>query len=363
MVKRQKAGARSLDRACGILIGMRLVREQERQDMEYRQLGSSGFRVPPLGLGANIFGPQLQRSHFIDQETTTGLIHRALALGFNFIDTANGYTGGHSETYIGNAIAGRRHEFIVASKVGWEPNYRIMAGHKIGPNESGLSRGHIMDSIEGTLCRLRTDYVDLFYAHKPDPATPFEETLRALDDLVRMGKVRYLACSNFAGWQIAALSEISARNGYTPLLASQSRYNLMDRHVEREVIPACRHYGLSLLPYSPLAQGVLTGKYRAGEAAPKGTRAYGNTSPEMQALLAPERLRVIAALDEWSRDHGYRVAHLALAWLLAQPCVASVINAVTSIAQLEENARAATWQLTESQLDEIDGMTSGLAAF
>ena len=327
--------------------------------MTYRQLGSSGFKVPLLGLGGNIFGPQLAQSHYIDQEATARIIRSALDLGFNFIDTSNGYTGGHSETYIGHAIAKQRHRFIIASKVGWEPNYRIAAGDTIGPNESGLSRGHIMDSIDGTLRRLRTDYVDLLYAHKPDPTTPWEETLRAFDDLVRQGKVRYVACSNFAGWQIAALSEISRQGGYTPLLASQSRYNLLDRRVEREIVPACRHYRISLLPFSPLAQGALTGKYKAGDSAPEGTRAYRNA--KLLAYLTPERLRLIAALDDWARDHGYRVAQLALAWLLAQPCVASVINAVTSVEQLEANARATEWSLSEAQLAEIDEMASAMA--
>lgn len=322
--------------------------------MEYRRLGSSGFRLPPLGLGANIFGPQLQRSHFIDERETAALLQAALDRGFNFIDTSNSYTGGHSETYIGKAVKGSRHRYIIASKVGWEPTYRMEAGEVPGPNDWGLSRGHIMDSVEGSLRRLGTDYIDLYYAHKPHPLTPFEETLRAFDDLVRQGKVRYVACSNFAGWQIAALSEISAREGFTPIQASQSRYNLLDREVEREVLPACRHYGVSLLPYSPLAQGVLTGKYRAGEEIPKGTRAFNNTHPAMQRNLQPDRLRTVANLDAWARDHGRRAVHLALAWLLAQPGVASVINAVTSLEQLEDNLQAAEWKLDAEQLAEID---------
>lgn len=321
--------------------------------MEYRQLGSSGFRIPLLGLGGNIFGIQRDRSHFTDQAETAKIVHRALDLGANFIDTSNSYTGGESETFLGKAVAGQRHKFIIASKLGWEPNHKIAAGYKMGPNESGLSRGHIMDSIDGTLRRLNTDYVDLYYAHKPDPATPFEETLRAFDDLVCMGKVRYVACSNFSGWQIAAMSEIGAQRGYTPLMASQTIYNLFDRQLEREIVPACQQYKLSVLPYSPLAQGVLTGKYKAGEPAPKGTRAYGNTSPRFLAYMTPERLAAIADLDHWAQDHGYRVGDLALAWLLAQPGVASVINAVTSIDQLETNIRAVGWTLTASQLAEV----------
>ncbi len=329
--------------------------------MEYRRLGSSGFRIPLLGLGGNIFGRQGDRSHFTDQNETARIVYRALDLGANFIDTSNSYTGGDSEAFLGQIVAGQRHKFIIASKVGWEPNHKIAAGYPMGPNEFGLSRGHIMDSIDGTLRRLRTDYVDLYYAHKPDPATPLEETLRAFDDLVRMGKVRYVACSNFAGWQIAAMSEISANCGYTPLMASQSLYNLFDRQLEREVIPACLQYQLSVLPYSPLAQGVLTGKYKAGEPAPKGTRGYGNTSPRFKAYMVPERLAAITALDHWSQDHGYRVGDLALAWLLAQPGVTSVINAVTSVTQLETNLRATGWKLTAAQLAEIGEHVDALA--
>ncbi len=329
--------------------------------MEYRHLGSSGFRVPVLGLGGNIFGRQGATSHFTNQTETAQIVFRALELGANFIDTSDSYTGGDSESFLGQILAGQRHKFIIASKVGWEPNHKIAAGYQMGPNEAGLSRGHIMDGIDGTLRRLGTDYVDLYYAHKPDPHTPWEETLRAFDDLVRMGKVRYVACSNFAGWQIAAMSEISAQRGYTPLMASQSLYNLFDRRIEREVLPACRQYRLSVMPYSPLAQGVLTGKYRAGEPAPKGTRAYGNTSPRLRSYMAPARLEAIAALDLWSREHGYRVADLALAWLLAQPGVTSVINAVTSAAQLEANIRATDWTLTSAQLAEVAAQIDALA--
>ncbi len=329
--------------------------------MEYRHLGSSGFRVPVLGLGGNIFGRQGATSHFTNQTETAQIVFRALELGANFIDTSDSYTGGDSESFLGQILAGQRHKFIIASKVGWEPNHKIAAGYPMGPNEAGLSRGHIMDGIDGTLRRLGTDYVDLYYAHKPDPHTPWEETLRAFDDLVRMGKVRYVACSNFAGWQIAAMSEISAQRSYTPLMASQSLYNLFDRRIEREVLPACRQYRLSVMPYSPLAQGVLTGKYRAGEPAPKGTRAYGNTSPRLRSYMAPARLEAIAALDLWSREHGYRVADLALAWLLAQPGVTSVINAVTSVAQLEANIRATDWTLTSAQLAEVAAQIDALA--
>ncbi len=321
--------------------------------MEYRHLGSSGFRIPVLGLGGNIFGRQRETSHFTNQSETAQIVFRALDLGANFIDTSDSYTGGDSESFLGQILAGQRHKFIIASKVGWEPNHKIAAGYQMGPNEAGLSRGHIMDGIDGTLRRLGTDYVDLYYAHKPDPHTPWEETLRAFDDLVQIGKVRYVACSNFAGWQIAAMSEISAHRGYTPLMASQSLYNLFDRQIEREVLPACRRYKLSLLPYSPLAQGVLTGKYRADEPAPRGTRGFGNTSPRFRAYMTPSRLQAIASLDMWSQDHGYRVGDLALAWLLAQPGVTSVINAVTNVTQLESNIRATGWTLSKSQLQEV----------
>ena len=203
--------------------------------MEYRQLGSSGLKVSVLGLGGNVFGQHGPFQHYVDEAGTVAILDRAADLGVSFIDTADMYSNGVSETYLGKAIAGRRDHFIIASKVG------LPVGE--GPNQAGLSRGHIMDSIEGTLRRLGTDYVDLYYAHRPDPTTPIEETLRCFDDLVRQGKVRYVGCSNFAGWQIAVARGVAERRGYSPFVVSQSPYNLFERSLENEISPCCSEYG------------------------------------------------------------------------------------------------------------------------
>jgi aryl-alcohol dehydrogenase-like predicted oxidoreductase len=314
--------------------------------MQYRQLGSSGFQVSLLGLGGNTFGQHEGWEHYNDEARSLAIIDRAADLGINHIDTADMYSHGVSETYIGKAIAGRRGQFIVASKVG------IEAGE--GPNDAGLSRGHIMASIEGTLRRLGTDYVDLYYAHEPDPATPIEETLRAFDDLVRQGKVRYLGCSNFAGWQIAAAQARADCRGYAPFMVSQSPYNLLNREIEAEIMPSCQHTGMSIVAYAPLAQGVLTGKYRRGEPIKQDTRAWQNPSENLEGYMADAKLAKVERLSTWAKDHGYSVGDLAIAWVACRPSVCSVLTGVTSSEQLEANAGATEWVLTGEQLEEIE---------
>jgi len=326
--------------------------------MDYRQLGGSGLRVPTLGIGGNVFGQHGPFQHFNDAQATAAILHRAADIGANFIDTADIYADGSSETYIGKAIVGQRDRFIIASKVGLASINKERKPERSGPNQSGLSRGHIMTSIEGTLRRLDTDYVDLYYAHMPDPTTPLEETLRAFDDLVRQGKVRYVACSNFAGWQIAGANALAAQRGYAPFVVNQAAYNLFERAIEAEIVPACLHHGLQIVAYSPLAQGVLTGKYRPGEPIPAGTRAWQNPSALLARYLTPGYLHVVQQLDAWAQDHGHRVGELALAWVLAKPFICSVITAVTSCVQLETNVKAAAWRLTTAQIQEIEAIVA-----
>lgn len=319
--------------------------------MQYRQLGNSGLKVSIIGLGTNVFGQHEAFTHYCDERETAAIIHRADDLGINHIDTADMYSRGVSETYIGKAVAGRRDRFVIASKVG------LPVGD--GPNDAGLSRGHIMSSIEGTLRRLDTDYVDLYYAHRPDPATPIEETLRAFDDLVRQGKVRYVGCSNYAGWEIATASGVAERCGYAPFLVSQSPYNLFERSLEADIAPCCVRHGMSVVAYAPLAQGVLTGKYRPGEPIRPGTRAWRNPSPNLAVYLRDDRLETVRRLDAWAGDHGRRVGALAIAWLLAKPLVCSVLTAVTSQAQLEANVRAADWELTPEHVRDVENLVPG----
>ncbi len=320
--------------------------------MQYRQLGSSGLKISVISLGGNVFGQHGGIKHFSDEAGTAALVHQAADLGVNFIDTADMYSNGVSETYVGKAVAGQRDRFIVASKVG------MRFGD--GPNDIGLSRGHIMASIEGSLRRLGTDYIDLYYAHLPDPSTPIEETLRAFDDLVTQGKVRYLGCSNFAGWQIAQAAETAERRGYTHFVVSQSPYNLVDRAIEAEVVPACLKYGLSIAPYIPLAQGILTGKYRRGETIPPDTRAWNNPSGLITQYMTDANLELVEKLDQWAQDQGHRVAELAIAWLLAKPYVCSVITGVTGSAQLGQNVKASDWILSEKQIKAVDEMLAGV---
>jgi len=306
--------------------------------MEYRQLGKSGLKVSAIGLGGNTFG------NGADEAQTVRIIHRAFDVGINFIDTADTYSRGVSEQHVGKAIAGRRHQAIVATKV-----YGRMGD---GPNDSGLSRKHIIDGVEASLKRLETDYIDLYQVHNVDHSTPIYESLAALDDLVRGGKVRYIGCSNFLAWQICEALWASDRKNLTPFVSVQPRYNVLDRAIERELLPFCRQYGIGIIPYSPLAGGILTGKYRLGEAPPADTRA-GRT-PRLQQQLNEAMLGKVGSLAKWARDQDRTVGDLALAWLLSRPEVSTIIAGATKPEQVDENARAADWQLSADDLAEID---------
>ncbi|HEX2185364.1 MAG TPA: aldo/keto reductase, partial [Chloroflexota bacterium] len=306
--------------------------------MEYRRLGKSGLKVSAIGLGGNTFG------NGADEAQTGRIINRALDLGINFIDTADVYSRGISEEYVGKAVAGRRQEALIATKV----------QGRMGdlPNDEGLSRKHIMEGIEASLRRLDTDYVDLYQVHRFDSSTPIEETLSTLDDLVRQGKVRYIGCSNFAAWQICESLWVAERKNVTPFVSVQPRYNIFDRAIERELVPFCRQHGIGIIPYSPLAGGVLTGKYHPGEEPPADTRAGRNA--RMRQQLNEATLGRVDRLVAWAKGRGHSGGELALAWLLAHPEVSTVIAGATRPEQVEENARASEWRLTEADLQEID---------
>lgn len=308
--------------------------------METRNLGRSGLKVSVVGLGTNNFGMRM------DQEAATAVVRRALDLGVTLFDTADVYGGAQSETFLGRALGADRQRAIVATKFGMQMGD--------DPFARGASRRWIVRAAEDSLRRLGTDWIDLYQVHQPDRETPLEETLRALDDLVRDGKVRYVGNSNYAGWEIASAHHVAARDGLAPFVSAQNHYSLLERGAEAEVAPACEAFGLGMLPYFPLASGLLTGKYRRGEAPPEGTRlASGGFAAR---VMTDRNWDIAERLEEWARGHGHTLLDLAFAWLASKPFVASVIAGATSPAQIEANAAAGEWRLTPAELAEVDAL-------
>jgi aryl-alcohol dehydrogenase-like predicted oxidoreductase len=310
-----------------------------REHVEYRRLGRSGVPVSVIGIGGNQFG------RAVDEQQTARIIHHAIDRGINFIDTADMYTGSVSEQHLGKALAGRRDQVVLATKTGMRMND--------GPEGIGLSRRRIMASVEGSLKRLNTDYIDLYYMHAPDPKTPIDETLRAMDDLTTSGKIRYCGFSNFAAWQTAEVIGLCERRGYQAPVVNQDLYNLIERGIEQELIPACEHFGLSVVPYSPLGSGFLTGKYRRGEAVPEGVRGSNNAAWQ-ERRLTDKNFTIAEVVEKFAAEHDRSVSDLAIAWLLGHKVVCSVIAGVTKPDQVESNAAAAEWALSEADLSEID---------
>lgn len=310
--------------------------------MEYRRLGKSGLKVSVVGLGGNNFGGAC------DEARSVEVIRRALDVGINMIDTSDSYNRGVSEEYVGKALAGRRDDAIVATKAVSEMGPR--------PNDRGASRKHLFDACEASLRRLNTDHVDLYQLHRWDPETPLEESLRALDDLVRQGKARYVGCSNFAAWQLVYGLGIQKQDGLAPFVSVQPHFNMFVRDVEKELLPACDHFGIGVIPYFPLASGLLTGKYEAGKAPPPDTRGARNTR-----LLqgADDRLKVVDALKRFAQGRGYSVAQLAIGWLAAHPEVSTVIAGATRPEQVDQNASAADVKLSAEDMKEIEGILGG----
>jgi aryl-alcohol dehydrogenase-like predicted oxidoreductase len=311
--------------------------------MEYRNLGRSGLQVSAVGLGCNNFGMRC------DKEQAAAVVHKALEQGVTLFDTADIYGGGgRSEGFLGAALDGKRQSVVVATK--------FVGPMGEGALGRGASRRYIFQAVEASLRRLGTDYIDLYQIHFPDVTTPIEETLRALDDVVHQGKVRYAGCSNFAGWQIVEAQWITRTQHLSPLISAQNEYNLLDRRVEREVVPACNAYGLGVLPYFPLASGFLTGKYRPGEAPPQGTRlqAWGARG---QQVLSERNFAVLTKLEEFAQLRGKSMLELAIGWLVSQPHVPSVIAGATKPEQVEQNVSAADWRLTAEELADVDTIT------
>lgn len=311
--------------------------------MELRRLGSSGLKVSLIGLGCNNFGMR------IDQAQTRMVVDAALDCGINFFDTADIYGGSKSEVFLGEALRGRRDMAVIGTK------FANPMGE--GAYNRGGARRYIVKAVEDSLKRLNTDHIDLYQMHVPDADTPIEETLRALDDLVRAGKVLYIGNSNFSGWQIADADWTSRTGGLERFVSAQNNFSLLERGVERDVLPACERFGLALLPYFPLASGFLTGKYRRGEAPRQGTRlaAWG---PRGAAALSDRNFDRLEALEAWAEARGRRILDLAFAWLLGHGAVSSVIAGATTPEQVQANAKCAEWILTPAEVAEVRALIS-----
>jgi 1-deoxyxylulose-5-phosphate synthase len=315
--------------------------------MIYRPLGQSGLNVSAYALGTNSFGGRA------DEETSVAIIHHALDHGVNLIDTANVYTNSNSERIIGTALRGRRDQAVVATKCG------LRTGE--GPNDEGASRAHIMREIDRSLARLGTDYVDLYQIHTWDERTPLEETLRALDDLVRAGKVRYIGCSNYTAWQVSHASWTSDRRGFVRYESVQPAYSPADRRIETELVPCCLTERLALLVYFPLAGGVLTGKYTPGTPPPQGSRAL--TQPQFAKRLTEQNLRLAQDMAGLASEIGCTISQLTLAWVMNRPGVTSALVGATKVAQQEENLKAVDLKVPQQILDRVTDLSAAFVAF
>ena len=322
--------------------------------MQYRTLGRTGLRVSTICLGTVFFGS------FVAADESSRIIRRALDQGVNFLDTAEIYqrpTYGISEETVGDALQGHRHEVVLATKKRIDP-----VAYRTGrPTDRTLSRAHIIDGVEGSLRRLRTDHLDVYYAHHPDPGTPFEEALRAFDELVQTGKVRYVGLSNYAAWQVVDALAIADSRCLAPIACLQNLYNLLDRSIEGEIIPSCERFGLGLVPYSPLAGGVLTGKYNRTDAVPADSRAarFGQRDhgrPGHVPVLSARNLAIAGGLASLAERRGETAAQLALAWTLHQPAVTAVIMGASNTDQLNANVAATELRLTPEEIAQISSL-------
>lgn len=312
--------------------------------MTYRQLGDSGLTVSAVGLGCNNFGRR------IDEEATTAVVRAAIDSGITLFDTADTYGYGASEELLGRALGAERENVVVATKFGND-----MQGAN-GPDWGVRgSRRYIRRAVEASLRRLGTDWIDLYQYHRPDLVTPMEETLAALTELVQEGKVRYLGSSNLTGWQVVDADWVARSEGFERFVSAQNEYSLLERGAEDELVPACEHVGVGLLPYFPLASGLLTGKYRRGEAAPAGTRLHSRAE-----ALETADWDTLEDVESYAAERGLRVIDVAIGGLAAQPAVASVIAGATSPEQIHDNVRAGLWEPTAEDLVELDEITASV---
>jgi len=299
--------------------------------MEHKSLGNSGLKISAVGLGCNNFGGRC------DEGQTKVVVDAALDEGITFFDTADMYGGGKSEVFLGEALGERRKEIVLATK------FALPMGD--GPLMRGASRRYVFNAVEASLKRLNTDYIDLYQVHFPDPDTPIAETLDALTDVVRQGKARYIGCSNFNGWQLADAIWTSRHQHLASFITAQNHYNLLERNIERELVPAANYYNIGILPYFPLASGLLTGKYKRGEAAPEGVRLG-------EQALARADFDKVERLESYAREHGRTLLDLAVGWLASQPHVSCVMAGATKPEQISSNIAAADWKLTPEEIKE-----------
>lgn len=318
--------------------------ERNERNIE-RSLGRSGLKVSLVGLGCNNFGGR------IGLEASRAVIDKAIDLGITLFDTADVYgERGGSETILGEVLGARRKDIVLATKFGLPMDTEETL--------KGASRRYIIAAVEASLRRLKTDWIDLYQLHRPDPQTPIEETVRALDDLIRAGKVRYVGASNLAGWQVVEAQWVARELGVDRLISSQDEYSLLKREIEKDLVPALQAYDIGLLPYFPLANGLLTGKYRSGAALPDGAR-LSTPSPLTERYLTQANLDRVAQLQAFAERRERSLLELAFSWLAAKPYVASVIAGATRPEQLEQNVAATQWQFSTEDLAEIDRITSG----
>ena len=310
----------------------------------YNRLGTSGLTVSTVGLGCNNLGRPGTRTE--EQAGTDAVVNAAIDAGITLFDVADTYGAvpGLSEERLGKALGARRDDIVLATKFGMD-----MKGANGRDFDARGSRRYIVKAAEASLRRLGTDWIDLYQFHTPDALTPIEETLAALDDLVTSGKVRYIGHSNRTGWQIAEAEFTARMGGYTPFISAQNHYNLLDRRAELEVVPAAEAYGLGILPYFPLANGLLTSKYSSG-SAPEGSRL----THSRQNLLEKADLSQLAEFGRFAKDRGLTEVQVAFSWLAAQPAVSSVIAGATTVEQVQQNAEAASWNPSEKDLEELD---------
>ncbi len=311
--------------------------------MEQRSLGRSGLRVSVVGLGCNNFGRR------IDYAASLPVVHKALDLGITFFDTADVYRSaiGGSEEFLGQALGPRRKDIVLATKVGMPMEH----------GRRGASRHTIIAGVEASLRRLNTDWIDLYQQHQPDPCTPIEETLRAFDDLVRQGKVRYVGCSNLKAWQVVEARWTSRSLGLAPFVSCQNEYSLLMRQPDRELIPMMQSHGIGLLPYYPLASGALTGKYRRNTPMPEGARLTVHGARYGDRFLNDANWPIVERLEAFAAARDRTLLELAFSWLAARPCVSSIIAGATKPEQVAENVRAVNWVLSTDELQEIDQIT------
>jgi aryl-alcohol dehydrogenase-like predicted oxidoreductase len=318
--------------------------------MEKRKIG--GLQVSVVGIGCNNFGTRC------DEEQTAAVVDSALDAGINFFDTADVYSGGVSEEFLGKALGAKRDEVVIATKFGSPMSRREGGEVKRIEDTGGGSRRWIMKAAEESLRRLSTDRIDLYQMHVPDGDVPIDETLEALNDLVREGKVLEIGCSNFSSEQIDESMEASAEKGFASWVSAQNHYSLLHRDVEQEVLDACERHGLAMLPYFPLASGLLTGKYTRAQAPPEGTRLGRLPEERRERWLTDRNFEIVERLEKFCADRGHTILEVAISWLAAQRTVASVIAGATKPEQVQANVAAVGWKLTPEDLEEVDRITS-----